>query len=51
MDAAARATEVGSAMEALDFETEPLSKVASARLERVGAPIGAVIPMLSEHGL
>jgi hypothetical protein len=25
-------------MEALDFETEPASKVASARLGRVGAP-------------
>jgi hypothetical protein len=38
MGAAARATEVGSAMEALDFETEPASKVVSARLGRVGAP-------------
>jgi hypothetical protein len=37
MGAAARATEVGSAMKALDFETEPASKVVSARLERVGA--------------
>jgi hypothetical protein len=37
MVAAARATEVNSAIEALDFETEPLSKVTSARLGRVGA--------------
>ena len=35
--AAARATEVDSAIEALDFETEPASKVASARLGEIGA--------------
>jgi hypothetical protein len=37
MGAAARATEVGSAMEALDFETEPASNVVSARLGKGGA--------------
>jgi hypothetical protein len=36
MGAAARATEVGSAMEALDFETEPPQKVASAWLGKTG---------------
>jgi hypothetical protein len=38
-------------MEALDFETEPLSKVASARLERHGAPMAPVSPLLGELGL
>jgi hypothetical protein len=33
MVAATRATEVDSAIEALDFETEPLPNVASTRLE------------------
>ena len=37
MVAAARATEVDSAMEALDFETEPPQKVASAWLRKTGA--------------
>ena len=36
MGAAARATEVDSAMEALDFETEPPQKVASAWLGKTG---------------
>jgi hypothetical protein len=35
-------------MEALDFETEPASKVVSARLGRVGAPTGAVSRWLRE---
>jgi hypothetical protein len=38
MVAAARATEVDSAIEALGFETEPLRSWASARLERGLAP-------------
>ncbi len=33
-------------MEALDFETEPASKVASARLERIGALMAPVSWML-----
>jgi hypothetical protein len=37
MVAAARATEVDSAIEALDFETEPPQKVASAWLERLAS--------------
>jgi len=35
--ATARAAELDSAIEALDFETEPLQKVASARLKKTGA--------------
>jgi hypothetical protein len=37
MGATAGAAEVGSAIEALDFETEPPSKLLPARLRRTGA--------------
>ena len=41
MVAAARATEVDSAIEAVDFETEPAPKLASTRFKRL-APHGAL---------
>ena len=49
MGAAARATEVDSAIEALDFETEPPSKVASAWLKKTGAQLGTVRRVLSSN--
>jgi hypothetical protein len=41
---------VGSAIEALDFETEPPSKVASAWLERTGAELGALAGCSEQPG-
>jgi len=38
---------VDSAIEALDFETEPRQKVASAQLGKYGAHLGAVRRMLN----